>query len=187
MCAQRLTASKESSPGVPGHLLRSSGVLNASRHQRNLHIEPAEKRTPAPRVLNASRHQRNLHRTVRMKPGHQWRAQRLTASKESSPQWKTRLQPHQAVLNASRHQRNLHPRTSPPLPQVAAGAQRLTASKESSRAAEMRCRNGRAGAQRLTASKESSHSSSSSAPASSAGAQRLTASKESSHGRNGQI
>ena len=107
-CAQRLTASKESSrrDGRP-----SSGrewVLNASRHQRNLHCWSARG------VCSAAS------------------AQRLTASKESSLIAAIPSFDSDWVLNASRHQRNLHLRRHCRERCTQTCAQRLTASKESS-------------------------------------------------------
>ena len=64
----------------------SNRVLNALRHQWNLHSNVQAEINPATRVLNALRHQWNLHAALRLvASSSSWSAQRLTASMESSP------------------------------------------------------------------------------------------------------
>ena len=136
-CAQRLSASMESSLYRRSRPLRRSAVLNAFRHQRNLHVARTANAFTAASVLNAFRHQWNLHASggacvsrhssfvcstpfgingifTRHMAGEvhalRRRAQRLSASKESSP---VQLWNESSLAYCS--------------------AQRLSASKESSR------------------------------------------------------
>src|SRR5688572_9402024 len=85
-CAQRLSASLESSLPRPLLLVNGLKVLNAFRHHWNLHSSTSAGSGSSPP-----------------------RAQRLSASLESSPEHRLRAQLYSRwVLNAFRHHWNLH-------------------------------------------------------------------------------
>ncbi|MDT4952786.1 MAG: hypothetical protein QOJ02_924 [Acidobacteriota bacterium] len=84
--AQRLSASLESSP-VKLRIVRPHNyfVLNAFRHHWNLHLHERGVKMIQDQVLNAFRHHWNLHQRRTKSLTCRKRAQRLSASLESSP------------------------------------------------------------------------------------------------------
>ena len=155
--AQRLSASLESSHDHLDVLVREILVLNAFRHHWNLHARrrsfPAR---PRRSVLNAFRHHWNLHPSARPPSRRVSRAQRLSASLESS-------------LGFDGFKARATARCSTPFGIIGIFTRSTCTSSTSN-----------SSAQRLSASLESSPRRSSASPTRPRGAQRLSASLESS-------
>ena len=138
-CAMRLPAFRCSTPcGINGIFTPGAGacdsgalVLNALRHQWNLHPPCTCRSRMSCCVLNALRHQWNLHTDTGVRMVACCCAQRLAASMESSHWTAQPTTCQSAVLNALRHQWNLH-RILRTRSSNVTGAQRLAASMESS-------------------------------------------------------
>ena len=154
-CAQRLAASEESSLRNPETARKGQSVLNALRHQRNLHHPEANELGEYLGCSTPCGIRGIFTDEEAVRAQYAQGAQRLAASEESS------LVPYaidccaHGVLNALRHQRNLHFVNITPGP-INTCAQRLAASEESSPVHPYPEPGCLGCAQRLAASEESS-------------------------------